>query len=170
MPGMVVMRLVLAVFAFVAVFVAPSRADALLCVAILGCSCTVTATPVEFDSFSALAGAQEAEGEIEVDCTGIAELTPSIGVRLNAGQHGTIAARQMRTAGGDQLAYNVYTTDGHGVVWGDGTSSSAVVNLTGGLLHLGHWQVTRTVHGLAAPLVTTRPGSYSDQIVVRIDW
>lgn len=106
----------------------------------------------------------------EVDCTGVIDVAPAISVRLNAGQNGTIAARRMRSAGGDLLGYNLYTNDSHSVVWGDGTSGSTAVNVSGGLLHLGHWQVTRTVHGLAAPLVTTRPGSYSDQVVVRIDW
>lgn len=161
-------RFLLACFALCAAFVA-TPADALVC-GILGCTCNVTATPLDFESISPLAGAQTAEGEVTVDCTGLAELFPSILVRMQAGANGTISARKMRSSAGDYLDYNIYTTDQHAAVWGNGTTGGLPVSVSGGVLAVGHWTVHRTVHGVVTPTVATRPGNYSDTVVIRIDW
>ena len=153
---------------FACVWMAPTRADALLC-GIFGCSCTVTATPLDFDDFNPLDGAQDSEGQIEVDCTGLVELSPTLVVQMQSGTWGTISSRKMRSGAGDLLNYNIYTTSQHTVVWGNGTTGSTVT-VSGGLLSLGHWQVTRAVYGLASPTAATKPGNYSDNVVVRIDW
>lgn len=161
-------RFALACIAFCVVFAA-KPADALVC-GILGCTCNVSATTLDFNNINPLEGAQEAEGEVTVDCTGLAELFPSILVRMQAGQNGTIAARKMRASSGDLLDYNIYTNDQYGTVWGNGTTGGLPVNVSGGLLALGHWTVNRTVHGVVSPTTATRPGNYSDTVVIRIDW
>ncbi|MET0182193.1 MAG: spore coat protein U domain-containing protein [Caulobacterales bacterium] len=145
-------------------------ADALLCTPILGCDCTVTASDLDFDAFTPFAGAQNAEGEIQVNCTGVVDVAPSISVRINKGVWGTIPARKMHAASGDLLSYNIYTTSARNVIWGDGTGGSAIVNVSGGLLTLGSWSVSRIVYGRVTPTNVTQPGDYSDQVVVRIDW
>lgn len=162
------MRLALFVLALAALW--PRPAEALLCHALLGCSCDVGVTDVDFGAFSPFDGAQEAEGEISVDCTGIIETAPTIAVRLNQGQWGSVSARKMHASGNHLLDYGLYTSDQHTTVWGDGTSGSTALVLSGGLLGLGHWRVSRTVFGLTTPTVTTRPGDYSDTVIVRIDW
>lgn len=162
------MRFVLACIAFCVVFSA-APANALVC-GIFGCTCNITATTLDFEQINPLDGAQTAEAELTVDCTGLAELFPSILVRMQAGQNGTIAARKMRSSSGELLNYNIYTTDQYGTVWGNGTTGGLPVNVSGGLLAVGHWTVHRTVHGVVSPTVATRPGAYSDTVVIRIDW
>ena len=88
---------------------------------------------------------------------------------MQSGTWGTINARKMRAGAGDPLDYNIYTSSQHNVIWGNDTSGTAVV-ASGGLLALGHWNVTRTVYGRVAPSPATKPGEYSDTVVVRIDW
>lgn len=160
-------RLLLTCFAFCVVFAA-KPADALIC-SLGGCSCNVSATTLAFGNINPLGGAQTAEGEVTVDCTGLAELFPSILVRMQAGLYGTISARKMRSASGDLLDYNLYTTDQYGTIWGNGTTGLPV-NVSGGVLAIGHWTVHRAVNGVVSPTTATRPGAYSDTVVVRIDW
>ncbi|MFN3465407.1 MAG: spore coat protein U domain-containing protein [Terricaulis sp.] len=162
------MRLLLACIAFY-MALAATPADALVC-GIFGCSCSVSATTLDFEQINPLGGAQTAEGEVSVDCTGLAELFPSILVRMEAGQYGTIAARRMRSASGQYLDYNIYTTNQYVTVWGNGTTGGQPVNVSGGLLALGHWTVSRAFHGVVSPTTATQPGVYTDTVVVRIDW
>jgi spore coat protein U-like protein len=168
MRGDVMTRFLLALFALCASFAAAPSADALVC-GVLGCTCNVSATTLDFGDINPLEGAQSAEGEVTVDCTGIAELFPSILVRMQSGLHGTISARKMRAANGDLLNYNIYTTDQYGTVWGNGTTGLPV-NVSGGVLAVGHWTVDRAVHAVVTPTTATRPGNYSDTVIVRIDW
>ncbi|MEZ5958917.1 MAG: spore coat protein U domain-containing protein [Hyphomonadaceae bacterium] len=161
-------RFLAACVALCATFLAPP-ADALVC-GVLGCTCNVSATTLDFGSMSPLDGAQTAEGEVTIDCTGLAELFPSILVEMQSGVHGTINARKMQSSSGDLLDYNIYTTDQHVVVWGNGTTGGSAVNVSGGILALGHWTVDRTFYGVVGPTTATRPGSYSDTVIVRIDW
>jgi spore coat protein U-like protein len=161
------MRLALLLLALTVL--APARADALVC-GFLGCSCTVTAAPLEFGDIAPLDGAQDGEGEIEIDCTGVAELTPSMVVRMQSGDHGTIAARKMQSAsGGHLLDYNIYTSSLRNTVWGDGTTGSTVT-VNGNLVVIGDWNITRAVHARVSPTTAARPGDYSDHVIVRIDW
>lgn len=157
-----------ALFLLLAFFAIATPADALVC-GILGCSCSVSATPLDFENISPFAGAQDAEGEVSVDCTGIAELFPSMVVRMQSGTHGTIASRKMRSSAGDLLDYNIYTTTTRNVVWGNGVTGSTVT-VSGGLLGLGHWTATRGFFGRVSPTNATKPGAYSDTVIVRIDW
>ena len=150
---------------------ATAPAHALLCIPFLGCSCNVTATDLEFDSFSPLDGAQQASGMIEVDCTGVVDVAPSVIARLDDGLYGTMAARQMRTTGGQQLPYNIYTGSAlNAPVWGDLTGGAANTTITGGLLSVGHWTASREMFGRAHPTTATMPGAYSDTLVVTIIW
>lgn len=142
-------------------------ADALLCIPILGCTCTVTASDLDFESFDPLSGTQTAEGQVEVDCTGVIDVAPSVTTTLSAGQSGSVSARKMRSGPSNELAYNIYTTNQHTSVWGTGVAG---VSVSGGLITLGHWRASRTMHGLAAPTPATKPGAYSDTIIVRIVW
>lgn len=168
MRGALMRRLILACMVVVLSWIAAPRADALVC-GILGCSCTVSATALDFTSFNPLDGNQDAEGLVTVDCTGLAELFPSMVVRMQSGLYGTISARKMRTGSGDLLDYNIYTTSTRNVVWGNGTTGSTVT-VSGGILGLGHWTATNGVYGRAMPTTATRPGAYSDTVIVRIDW
>lgn len=162
------MRFLLTCFALCAAWLAAPPANALIC-SLGGCSCNVTATPIHFDNLNPLNGAQPAEGEVTVDCTGVAELAPTMVVRLESGLYGTISARKMRSAAGDLLDYNLYTTSQGGLIWGNGTTGSTVA-VSGGLLAIGHWSVNRAVYAVVSPTIATKPGTYTDTVTIRIDW
>jgi spore coat protein U-like protein len=134
-------------------------------------ACKVTASDMEFTSFSPLDGTQTASGMIEVDCTGIADVAPSVIARLDDGLYGAMAARQMRTTGGQQLPYNIYTGSAlNAPVWGGLTGGAANTVINGGLLSVGHWTTSREMFGRAYPTTATRPGAYFDTVVVTIIW
>jgi spore coat protein U-like protein len=159
----------LAILVIALAWLAPARADALVC-GIFGCSCTITADPLYFGDINPLSGAQNSEGAIEIDCTGVAELSPSIVVSMQSGLYGTIGARKMQSdVGGHLLDYNIYTNSQRNTIWGNGTTGSTVT-VTGNLLVIGHWNATRAVHARVAPTIATRPAEYTDHVVVRIDW
>jgi spore coat protein U-like protein len=72
----------------------------------------------------------------------------------------------MRAGVGEYLDYNIYTIE-NGRIWGNGATGSTV-SISGGLLAIGHWQVSRDMHAVVTPLPTTKPGHYTDTVVVRI--
>jgi len=148
---------------------APQRADALLCTPILGCTCNVVASDIDFQAFTPSASHQDAIGQVEVQCTGVIDVAPSVVTQLDDGVWGTFTMRKMR-AGSDELSYNLFTTSQRNVVWGNGTLGSVSSSVSGGLITLGTWRATRTVYARAYPTPTTKPGSYSDTVVVRIVW
>jgi spore coat protein U-like protein len=88
---------------------------------------------------------------------------------MQSGTYGTIAARKMRASSGELLNYNIYTTSARNIIWGNGASGS-IVTVSGGILGLGHWTASRSVYGRATPTLATKPGGYSDTVIVRIDW
>ena len=120
--------------------------------------------------FTPLHGQQDAIGQIEVDCTGVVDVAPSVVTSLDDGVWGTYAPRKMRSTTGELLNYNIYTTTQRNVVWGNGTSSTSTVSINGGLLSVGHWRASRTMFARVTPTTGTKPGSYSDTVVVRIVW
>lgn len=164
-------RFALFAVVFSAATFTPQRAEALLCNPILGCTCSVTASDIDFADFTPFAGAQDAVGEIEVDCTGVIDVAPTILTQLDDGVWGTFATRKMRSAVGNyELNYNLYTTNQHNIIAGDGTNGTAAIWISGGLITLGRWRRTRSIYARTTPTTATRPGEYSDTVVVRIVW
>lgn len=159
-----------ALFFALAAFCFATPAQALLCVPLLGCSCSVTAHDIDFGGFAPSAGEQRAEGLVEIDCTGLIELAPSIRVELSPGMWGPFAQRKLRSAGGDLLDYNIYAGEHSGVIWGDGAPGAPPVWVSGPLVVAGRWQVARPVHARAMPTPNAKPGLYEDVINVRIVW
>ncbi|MGE3141996.1 MAG: spore coat U domain-containing protein [Hyphomonadaceae bacterium] len=154
-----------------AAFAAPAPlASALLCTPLIGCVCSVSAAPIDFGPIQPLSGSSaSAVGEVTISCTGVLDVAPNVVVKLGAGQSGAISNRTLRASGGDAMAYNLYTTAAHAIIWGDG-ATGASVTVSGGILSLGSWQASRAVYGLATYAPATKPGVYSDSVVVRIDW
>ncbi|MBI1185878.1 MAG: SCPU domain-containing protein [Alphaproteobacteria bacterium] len=137
--------------------------------ACLLCSCTVDAGAVSFGAFTAFAGAQDAAGAIDVDCVGFLG-TPlnSFTVKLGPGLYGSYAARQMRS-GANALTYNLYANAARTMVWGDGSGGTNVVTLTNSL-SLFTWSVSAPVYGRVPAQPSARAGSYSDTILVTVEW
>ncbi len=161
-------RLIALAFVFFAGAAAP--AHALLCTPILGCTCNVVASDIMFNNLNPLAGQQDASGMVSVDCTNVIDVAPSVIVRIDDGTWGTMSARKVRNAAGETIDYNLYTTNQYNVVWGDLTGGASNITISGGLLSIGHWTASREVFGRVSPTATTKPGDYSDTVVVRIIW
>ena len=64
--------------AFVIFAGSAAPAQALLCAAIIGCSCDVVASDIVFDNLNPLAGQQNASGMISVDCTNVIDVAPAV--------------------------------------------------------------------------------------------
>lgn len=159
-----------AVLAF-ALVAQPRDANALLCQAILGCSCTVDATNIAFGTVQPLSGGTAtAPGDVSIDCTGVLDVSPSILVKYGAGTYGTTGDRQMQNAAGDRLHYNLYPNSVSSSILGDNTGGFSALTVTGGLLNLLHWTITTHVEARAPMVSTQRAGAYSDTVTVRIDW
>ncbi|MGE0044473.1 MAG: spore coat U domain-containing protein [Hyphomonadaceae bacterium] len=157
-------------FAFALALSCATPAEALLCQPILGCTCDVSADDLNFGTFAPIDNQpRSADGDVDVHCTGLIELFPSILVRINGGTWGSVGDREMRRAGGsEEIDYNILT-DG-GAIWGDGTGGHPGQTLSGGALALGVWDVSATMNGEMPAAPTALPGSYSDTLTVRIDW
>lgn len=150
-------RMVLAVLLAVCLWPADSRAD----------RCNVTATAVAFGGYDPLDPTPTtATGSISVTCATSTQNSLPIMVLLSAGSAGSFTPRQMTSAGPARLAYNIYTTPAHTVIWGDGTGGTSVVS---GLATRGG-PFTASMFALAPALQNLPVGSYGDTLTVTVLW
>lgn len=132
------------------------------------CSCSIDATDVAFGNFQPLDNtALDGAGAVTVNC-GPVGLLVSYDVKLTAGGSGAFATRRM-TSGVNTLSYNLYTTAARNTVWGDGTAGTGYVS-DAWLISLGHTSMAHTIYGRIPVATTTRPGSYTDTVIARIEW
>ncbi|KAK6024708.1 spore Coat Protein U domain protein [Ostertagia ostertagi] len=146
----------------------PARA---LCITGL-CTCTLGTTNVAFGTYSPLAfGNTDTTGTVKVDCGGVVGLLIPFSIAISAGGSGSYANRQMKS-GSNQLAYNLYTDASYTTVWGDGTSSSQLVN-AGVTLDLAGLAPTQNfyVYGrIPGRQLSAVPGVYVDTISVTLTY
>lgn len=122
-------------------------------------TCMVSATGVAFGTHTFLvASPTDSTGTITVSCDAVA----SYSVGILGGFTGTFT-RSM-TSGSNQLGYNLYTDATRTVVWGDGTDVSARVSSSGTV------GATHTVYGRIPARQNVPAGSYSDILIVRIEF
>jgi spore coat protein U-like protein len=149
-------------------------AHALACVALVGCSCAVHATPMNFgNTISPLSGDPvTAQADITVNCTNVIDVLPSVVTQIGAGTWGTTGDRVMKsTTTSDTLHYNIYRTNSYGTILGTGGATGyPTLTISGGVLSLGGWTATETVYGRVIIPATTHPQSFTDTVTVRIDW
>lgn len=151
--------------------VQPAPAQALLCSALTGCSCDVDVTPMAFgDIDPVLATIAASTSDVTVTCSGVADALPVVFARVGQGAWGTTADRQMKSAAGDRLHYNLYDSALYSTILGDGTGGFPLLAISGGLLSLGGWSTTAHIYGRVPAAATARPGAYTDTVTVRIDW
>ena len=72
------------------------------------------------------------------------------------------------SSGSDELNYNLYTNVNRNIVWGDGSSGSQSVTLTGGIVNAGTRRFTRTIYGRIPAGQQASFGSYADTLMVTI--
>jgi spore coat protein U-like protein len=119
-------------------------------------TCNLSTQGVNFGSYDFLSSQNlDSVGHIVVTC----DTSTSYTIGLSPG-NGSYIARLM-TNGPHQLAYNLYTDATQTMVWGDGSSGTAVVGGTG-------TDVDHTVYGSAPAGQNPYVGSYSDAITVTL--
>lgn len=127
-------------------------------------SCTVSASSVNFGSFSPLTLAYvDSTGSITVNCTDVS----SYSISLSTGS-GTYVQRSM-VSGGYYLYYNLYRDAAYQQIWGDGISSTYTVSLSNPVNGQNN---LHTVYG-RVPLSSQRAahvGIYSDTITVTVSY
>lgn len=132
-------------------------------------SCTVTALPVVFGSYSPLSvSATDSTGNINVTCTAVLSIAVGYTISLSAGVSGAYAPRQM-AAGAARLNYNLYTGSARSTIWGDGGSGTATVSDS---YALGLLLVSRDypVYGRIPAQQNVPAGAYADTITVTVTY
>ena len=136
--------------------------------ATVGAVCTVSASGVNFGSFTG--AAVNANGSITVTCpTGM-----SYTVALNAGSHfgsSGVAARAVQSSGGGALAYRLFSDSALTSEWGDACGSqtySAGGCITSG--GTGGAQLLTVFGRLEQISGAPAAGSYSDTVVVTVSF
>lgn len=129
-------------------------------------ACTVSATGVSFGVYNILTPApNDSTGSVVLQCS---PSDKNIRISLSTGSSGTYAARTL-TQGGNQLLYNLYQDAARTAVWGDGTGGTSVLtiaNWTGG----PNAAQTHTIYGRMPAQQDAAAGTYSDSIVVTVDF
>ena len=133
------------------------NADALLA------SCTTSSTSVAFGSYNPVSASPTfANGSVSVNCSGIGLLV-SYTILLSGGG-GSVANRHMN-AGVSLLPYNVYTTSGYSTVWDNSTGVGG-----GFLIGLGGTSFNHPVYGRILAQQPASAGSYTDSVVITVDY
>jgi spore coat protein U-like protein len=136
-------------------------------------NCDVTATGVNFGGYDVFSSVpRDSTGTITVTCNNPDKTdknNPSedieVEISLSPGNSGSFSPRQMQSATGDSLSYNLYTIP-FSTIWGDGGGSSSV---TTGFVNKD-MPLNVIIYGRIPERQNVRAGSYSDNITVTIDF
>lgn len=130
-------------------------------------SCSFTSViGVNFGSYEVFAtGANDSTGSITLYCSGV-QPTDSFIIELGGGSSGSVADRQM-VSGSLVLGYNLYLDATRTVIWGNGTNGTSSL---GPLSIADQTPTTWTVYGRIPALQNVSAGSYSDTIVVTVQF
>lgn len=130
--------------------------------------CNVVTTPVNFGYYDIFSRTDlNSTGSFTVTCNAPAQ-NPAVPVRLNltAGSSGSFALRQMASASGEGLKYNLYSDAAKTIILGDGSGGS--VNLSSVISKSAPWKIT--IYGRIPAQQNVTPGVYSDSLTATILW
>lgn len=122
--------------------------------------CTVTAGTLGFGTYAPATGTLST-ASVSVNCSSGA----SYQVGLGAGQNVSGTTRRMAGPGGTFLSYELFSDAARTVRWGDGSALGARVGGTGNGAAQG-----LTVYGRIPAAQSPTPGSYSDSVVVTVEY
>ena len=125
-----------------------------------GHACTLNVTGVNFGSYDVFSNsALDTTGNIDVNC-------PSgVGYSIELSEGGGTHTQRVMGSGAHRLNYNLYIAANRAVVWGDATSGTVTVNGTGIGVNVNHG-----VYGRIPALQNVHSGSYSDTIIVELNF
>lgn len=123
-------------------------------------SCTVSVNAVDFGIYDVFASTDsDSTGNIEVTC----DVSTNYTLSLSAG-NGTYSERLM-ASGTHTLIYNLYTDATRSVIWGDGSSSTSVVDGSSAGTAQNH-----TVYGRIPARQNIHVNTYTDAVVVTVEF
>lgn len=126
--------------------------------------CSVTTVGVAFGLYDVFSSSPLlSAGSVSVRCTGLGSGIELVSVALSTGGSGSFQPRTL-FRGSDRLNYNLFLDAGHSQIWGDGT---------GGTLRyvsVSKNPVTLTIFGQIPPGQDVTAGTYSDTIVVTVNF
>lgn len=131
----------------------------------LAAQCTVSSSPLNFPPYDIFDGAPaQSSSELLVVCDPDIPYAIKFSPGLNA--TGDFSNRQMLSTSVDTpLKYNIYLDAGHNRIWGDGTGFSQFYSATGN----GRTEIV-PVFGRIPPAQRVQAGTYSDTIVITVEW
>jgi spore coat protein U-like protein len=127
--------------------------------------CSVTTVGVAFGLYDVFSSSPLlSAGSVTIRCIGLGTGIDPVSVALSTGGSGSFQPRTL-FRGSDRLNYNLYLDPGHSQIWGDGTGGSlryaSVSN---------NQPVTLTIFGRIPPGQDVTVGTYSDTIVVTVNF
>jgi spore coat protein U-like protein len=130
-------------------------------------TCSASAAPLAFPSYTPGGGLQTGSTTISVKCTKNTSFT----VGLNAGSTpGDAFAQRLMASGANTLQYNLYVDNAYSKIFGDGTPGSQTVTALGlGVATAAAVPVFGQLPDSAANQAAV-PGSYSDLITVTVSY
>ena len=127
-------------------------------------ACTVSASGINFGSYSVFApGAATSTGVVTYHC---GNTDKNIAITLSAGSSGSFTTRTLKQ-GTDALNYNLYTDAALTKIWGDGTVGTDTYTKGNPANNV---DVNVTIYGRLPPQQDVRVGSYTDTIVVTVNF
>ena len=144
----------LAAFACVLTILAPGRVEA---------ACSITTTGVSFGTYDVFnASPVDSTGSVRYQCSGS---TGTFTISLSTGSSGTFQPRRM-VSGAEKLNYNLYLDAARTSIWGDASAGTSWFMESGA----SGKPVTLTVFGRIPPGQDVAAGTYSDTIIVTIQF
>jgi spore coat protein U-like protein len=126
-------------------------------------TCLISASALSFQPYVGGSGAVTGTSTVSLRCSNGAIYA----VGLSAGSTaGTTIAQRLLSNGVSTLQYNLYTSNDHSTIWGDGTDGSSVIS---GYSTGFASPISLTVYGQlpdSASNKSATPGTYSDTIVI----
>jgi spore coat protein U-like protein len=127
-------------------------------------ACTISASGVSFGSYDVFVPAPtDSTGTVVYRC---GNTDKDVRITLTTGSSGTFVARTLRKTS-DQVVYNLFREAARTTVWGDGTGS------TGYYFDRNppnNQDVVVTVYGRIPALQDAAAGSYTDAVIVQVDF
>lgn len=140
----------------------------------IAATCSAASPGLSFGNYNVFSAAVvNMNGTVSITCSrvvGETSVTVSYEIFLATGQSNSFVQRKMNS-GANLLGYNLYTTNAHSIVWGDGTGSTRTVT---GSLNLSNANPTRTVSktvfGQIPALQDVAVGIYGDNVHVTVNY
>lgn len=160
---------VLRVFLFVCVAAMLSAGNASATCTGLGCSCSVSADPLNFGTYNPLnVTTVDTVGNVSVTCGAlIIGVNFSYEVTLSAGGSGNAQSRTMSN-GSSTLSYGLYTNNSRTIDWADGTSGTGTITNSYLLSLITSRTDNFPVYGRLPSGQNVEVGTYSDSIVATV--